>query len=251
MYNQFVGDYDKKLNDVFANFKSNGVTDLVLDLRYNPGGSVDTAINLGSMVTGQFEDKPYVQFLYNNKLKSENEKLNFKTEIVKGSHINSLKLSEIYIIATKLSASASEMTINGLRAYINVHHIGTKTVGKYTASITIYDSKDGRKSGVNPTHKYAIQPIILKVANADGRTDFDDGLYPDIPLKEDFSHMGVLGDESEPLLAKAIEQITGRRSPVTYASAHTKPYFAEVFSSVNELELLPNEMYINKPIPND
>ena len=44
LYNSFLNRYDKELNEVFGTFKSGGVTDLVLDLRYNPGGSVQTTI---------------------------------------------------------------------------------------------------------------------------------------------------------------------------------------------------------------
>ena len=52
LYNSFLNRYDKELNEVFGTFKSGGVTDLVLDLRYNPGGSVQTAIYLASMIAG-------------------------------------------------------------------------------------------------------------------------------------------------------------------------------------------------------
>ena len=52
LYNSFLNRYDKELNEVFGTFKSGGVTDLILDLRYNPGGSVQTAIYLASMIAG-------------------------------------------------------------------------------------------------------------------------------------------------------------------------------------------------------
>ena len=53
MYNSFVSKYDKKeLNEAFAQFKADGVSDLVLDLRYNSGGSVQAAIYLASMIKG-------------------------------------------------------------------------------------------------------------------------------------------------------------------------------------------------------
>ena len=67
MYLGFYGtdEYNAELNNAFGNLKSQGVTDLVLDLRYNGGGSVATAIDLSSMITGQFEDEPYIRYEYN------------------------------------------------------------------------------------------------------------------------------------------------------------------------------------------
>ena len=52
MYNGFVSDYDAQLNAVFGEFKAQNIQHLILDLRYNPGGSVNTATALGSMITG-------------------------------------------------------------------------------------------------------------------------------------------------------------------------------------------------------
>ena len=43
MYNGFIADYDSQLNIAFGNFQSQNIQHLVLDLRYNPGGSVNTA----------------------------------------------------------------------------------------------------------------------------------------------------------------------------------------------------------------
>ena len=49
MYNQFVADKSGELNKAFANFKSNGISDLILDLRYNGGGSVQNCVELASI----------------------------------------------------------------------------------------------------------------------------------------------------------------------------------------------------------
>ena len=57
MYNQFVSNYDEYLETIFSEFKSNSVDDIVLDLRYNPGGSINSAIVLASLITGQFENE--------------------------------------------------------------------------------------------------------------------------------------------------------------------------------------------------
>ena len=54
MYNQFVAEKSVELNKAFANFKSDGISDLIIDLRYNGGGSVQNCVELASMITGQY-----------------------------------------------------------------------------------------------------------------------------------------------------------------------------------------------------
>ena len=56
MYNQFVSNYDQYLESIFSEYKSNSVNELILDLRYNPGGSINSALILASLITGQFEN---------------------------------------------------------------------------------------------------------------------------------------------------------------------------------------------------
>ncbi|WP_454980014.1 S41 family peptidase [Capnocytophaga haemolytica] len=224
MYNSFVADFDLKLNEVFAKFKAEGVTDLVLDLRYNGGGRVSSAIYLSSMITGQFNKQLFSKEQWNSKLQPIREKIggveNFfvdkiynNTGTTSLANINSLGLTRLYVLTTGRTASASELVINGLRAYIEVIQIGGTTVGKNQASVTVYDYiGTGRSRVKNPSHKWAMQPLVLKMANAKGFSDYTSGLTPTIELKENLSNMGVLGEESEPFLAKAIERITGQTS---------------------------------------
>ena len=115
-------------------------------------------------------------------------------------------MTEVHIITSSRTASASELVINGLDPYIDVVVIGDKTVGKNVASITVKDWIDDDLN-VNPNHKWAMQPIILKIANSEGYADFDDGLVPTQTQKEAVSNLGVLGDINEPLLAKTLEYI--------------------------------------------
>ena len=65
---------------------------------------------------------------------------------------------------------------------------------------------DGTK---NPYHKYAMQPIVLKMANSDGFDDYTNGLIPDIEVEEDLFNLGTLGDKKENLISFAINLITG------------------------------------------
>lgn len=221
MYNQFLGnvesenrDYNLELNNVFGQFKSQGINELVIDLRYNPGGRISTSINLASMITGQFNNQIFAKEKWNSKLMeywNENNPDNLINRFVSnisGVSINSLNLNKVYILTTSRTASASELLINGLDPYIDVIHIGDYTVGKNQGSITVYDyiNDQGTK---NPNHKYAMQPIVLKIGNVAGYTDFPNGLVPDYEIKESIRTAGELGNENEQLLKIAIDHIFG------------------------------------------
>lgn len=215
MYNGFYANYDAQLNAAFAQLKSQGVTDLVLDLRYNGGGSIQTSTRLASMITGQFTGKVFSKEKWNAKINGNFEindpesLLNKFVDKIDGAGINSLNLSKIYIITTSGTASASELVINGLAPYISVIQIGETTVGKNVGSVTLYDSPTFGKTNRNPNHKYAMQPLVLKIVNAADFGEYTDGLKPTYEQLERISNLGVLGDPSEPLLSVAISKITG------------------------------------------
>ena len=205
MYNNFRSNYDTELNAVFANFQAKGVTDLVLDLRYNSGGRIETAKDLSSMITGQFNEQVFAQQIYNSNFDPSN--IFFDNQISTEENINSLNLNRVFILTTSSSASASELVINALNPYIDVVQIGRTTAGKFEGSVTLYDSEDFRRANANLDHKYAIQPLILKTANKEGFTGFFDGLEPDILQNEDFANLGILGNPNETLLNRALQEI--------------------------------------------
>jgi carboxyl-terminal processing protease len=208
MYNGFYAQYDNQLNTVFGNFQSQGVTDLILDLRYNSGGSVNTATKLASMITGQFTNQIFAQQQWNAKAQDYFETRDPNSLLNKfAGNLNSLRLSKVYILTSKSSASASELVINGLKSYIDVVQIGDVTTGKNVGSITLYDSPSFSKNDVNKTHKYAMQPIVLKIANKDGFGDYQNGLTPNLTFIENLENLGVLGTTSEPFLNFAIQSI--------------------------------------------
>ena len=216
MYNAFTRDFDAQLNAVFAQFKADGISDLVIDLRYNGGGSVETAIDLSSMVTGQFYNQVFVNEEWNADRQAEyaSPKL-FNNEIFTGEAINSLNLTKAYVLTTKRSASASELVINGLNPYINMMQVGDTTTGKYQASFLLYDAPapNFSKSQANPGHTYAMLPLVFKTSNVLGFTDYAEGLFPNIQLKENYTNLGILGDVNEPLLAAALNDILSIPQP--------------------------------------
>lgn len=213
MYNAFTSSFDSELNSAFANFKSAGIQDLIIDLRYNGGGSIETSNDLASMVTGQFEGQLFTTQVYNENF--DDQARLFNSTISTGENINSLNLNRLYVITTQSTASASELLLSSLMPYIETVQVGTSTTGKFEGSITLYDSNDFTRNGSNFNlgHYYAMQPLILKTVNAQGFTDYVNGIMPDIEQAEDFENLGVLGDPNEPLLNTAINDITGNTSP--------------------------------------
>ena len=244
VYNSFVSKYDKELNEAFARFKADGVSDLVLDLRYNTGGSVQTAIYLASMIKGTDTQKVFVKQTSNKKMANYwKREYNFENNI-SGTPIQSLNLPKVYILTSKRTASASELIINGLKPYLTVIQIGDKTVGKNLASITLKDKTHGSK--------WAMQPIVLRSENAAGFGHYETGLLPDFEIKEDVRNLGTLGDENEPLLAKALELITGM--PQQSASLRqqglrhvTNRLSMDEFDHCHSQSPTNNRMYIDNP----
>ncbi len=244
MYNQFVSNYDDYLKTIFSEFKSNSVDELILDLRYNPGGSINSAIVLASLITGQFENEIFNTEQWNNNI--QNYWLNNNPEYLINrfmSFQSSLNLSRVYILTTRSSASASELIINCLKPYINVIQIGTTTYGKYQASVTLYDSENFSNQNVNRSHNYALQPLVLKTLNANGVTDYYNGIIPDYEYEERAFDMGQVGNINEPMLNFTFGLIDSR------ISLDIKP---ELFAYIDDnfkFDFLEREMYIdNKEI---
>lgn len=155
----------------------------------------------------------------------------FDSEIRTNEAINSLNLSKVYVLTTNSTASASELIINGLEPYIDVVQIGENTTGKFQASVTLYDSPNFAKKNANENHTYAIQPLVFKSANAEGKSDYIDGLHPDVEFSENLENLGILGDPSEPLLQAALNHLQGK-SQAKKTAAQRKA--AENFSTFGE-----------------
>ena len=243
MYNGFYSTYDNQLNTVFGSFQTQNVTDLVLDLRYNSGGSISTATKLASMITGQFTGQLFAKQQWNAKAQSyyeSNSPSSLENRFV--GNLNSLNLNKVYVLTTGATASASELVINCLKPYITVVQIGTTTTGKNVGSITLYDSPTFAKQNVNPRHKYAMQPIVLKIVDKNGFGDYTSGIAPTTLLPESMDDLGILGNPSEPLLNAAINQIIGSGRPTPSRPSNLQRDFADVKS----LSPLRTEMYIER-----
>ncbi len=231
LYNGFTASYDSiikssydiELNKAFGKFKSEGIQKLILDLRYNGGGSITTSQYLASMIYSTDTRKIFSISHYNDLLQTYfrqeygEEVFNdyfystiSATDKMPATAINSLGLNQVYIITTSETASASEMVINGLKPYITVIQVGTNTTGKYVGSITITDTDNN--GIVNPNHTWAMQPIIVKISNSQNVSDFDNGLTPDINTREYAAELLPFCDPEEPFFKACINHMQGLKS---------------------------------------
>lgn len=256
MYNGFTSNFDEELNNAFGTLKTAGVTDLVLDFRYNPGGSVNSSRLLSSMVYGTNTNQLYIRQRWNSKIQPQLSSAQledyFADKTGEGNAINTLNLSKVYVLATGSSASASELVMNGLDPYVEVVHIGTKTRGKNEFSITLVDNASNNyiygassEKNIKANNSWGIQPLVGRNENSIGFFDYTAGFTPDIELREDLSNLGELGNVNEPLLARAIQEITGVSGKFDF----TVKMPVDLLSSSKMFTPMRDNMYLDKPLP--
>lgn len=234
MYNGFLAAYDDELNDAFGEFAAQGIDDLIMDFRYNPGGRVSSAVQIASSVYKTDTTEIFLQPRLNKNLQDtffgEPDKFTDVT-IDSKTPLNELGLSRVYVITTGSTASASELVINGLEPFIDVIQIGTKTTGKSEFSNTLVDDPDGfflynleREQFINPDNQWALQPLLGKNANADGFSEYENGLIPDFEIRENIENLGILGDENERMLAFTLSKISGETAKLRLEPAFPTNY---------------------------
>ena len=216
LYAQFIGTYNSDLDTVFQHFKDAGVTDLVVDFRYNPGGGIDAAQHLASILAPENvvnEQKTLVTYQWNDKYQEYWETNSVQNQL-QVNFLNSVPIkmgfNKIHVITGIGTYSAPELVITGLKPYMDVVTVGETTGGKYLAGITLkpedyYDSK----STYADFDTWGIYVMIIRYANSQGVTDFKDGISPDIAVDDDLFSPIPLGDKTEAMLKVAIEDITG------------------------------------------
>jgi len=210
------------LDPVFSNFAANGVTDLVVDLRYNGGGSVATAEYLDNLIAPASVGTSSVMYntYFNANLTSNNTpilshqafrgsdgklynygQLDYSVagNQVKFSKAGALNVSRVFFIVTGGTASASELTINNLRPYMNVQLIGRTTYGKPVGFFAL---------NIN---KYQYYTPEFETKNSAGQGGFYTGMvpgsssYPGVADQDDVTK--DWGDPTDRLLAHAISYV--------------------------------------------
>ncbi len=256
VYNGFRSSYNDELNAAFADFKSAGVQEFILDLRLNGGGSVQTSAYLASMLYAEAGTDKFAELKFNSKHSRYDDPYNFSNtmnvydadgEKTGEQTINRISgLNKLYVLVSDRTASASEMIINGLRPFYEVKLVGTTTVGKNEGSITLYDSPNtdytfSNGSGVNKSHKNAMQPIVFQIYNKLGQNDYGDGFEPNILVEEwkYWDNILPFGDENEIVLKTALNDIKGVVPKVMYVAKSFEKIHVDL--STHKFE---KEMYV-------
>lgn len=229
------------LKNTLSDFNSQGITELVVDLRYNPGGRVSVATEFANAlvppINAQNEDV-FIEYEYNEGytnaiisqqgLDSPNLTTRFSQPEV------SLNLEKIYFLVTGSSASASELIVNGLEPYMDIFSIGTNTFGKFYGAFVLLDQE---------ISNYAIVPVSFKYLNAVGVTDFVNGLGPDFIASESLFNTVPIGDITDPLLSTAIEHIVNGS-----VVAKPVPFYQEFIPLHDPVELKKGNILLDTPV---
>ncbi len=200
-------EYEDGLEEIFSGFRSQGVSEMVLDLRYNGGGYLSTAQVLASlMIPAGKLGSVMASLMYNDDIMKSHTADELGSPIRFRSSLASktIGLDKIYVLATDMSASASEEVINALRGVdVEVVHIGTTTEGK-NVGMDYFGQTFG-------AYYYEMWPVTFISANAKGFYQYENGFTPQYEYDEWNDDVWYdLGDEREALLSIALDLIDGK-----------------------------------------
>lgn len=232
-YNQFVGYSTGSLSTAMAQFGAAGVEELILDLRYNGGGSVGTSRDLASMIGGaRTANKLFTYLRFNDKQVANNIRVPFNTNTEQNPFALPLPqgLGRVVVITSGATASASELLINGLRPFVDVVLVGSTTYGKP------YGFVPREMCGT------VVNAVQFESLNAVGAGSFTQGFTPDCQVADDLDRQ--LGDPNERRTRAALDYlVTGRcggeapmSAPLVAAPRPPERAFGET---------VPNQMFMD------
>ena len=189
-----VSDGADQLREAFQLFASNGVTELILDFRYNGGGLVSVAEDLGSLMGADQVGQIFSQTVLRQERSSENRTTLFQAEV------NALQPEALVLIGTRNTASASELVTNSMLSYVESDRIalvGDDTSGKPVGQFAFdLDECDLR-----------VRAVTFQTLNADDEGDYFTGLASVMPnsCRADDDIFTPLGDPTEDSIATALD----------------------------------------------
>ena len=179
LYTTFNSNMKNEIVSALTQMKTQGITDFILDLRYNGGGDLDVCTDIaGYLAPASADEKDFVTLSHNLANKKEDKSYSIKRTA------NSLDLSRLYIITGARTASASESMINCLSPYMEVITVGGQTYGKPNGMYVFLYPQKAKAKDID----YAILPICFYCMNSEGKADYDNGITPKNKRYDDLYH---------------------------------------------------------------
>ena len=194
-YDSFTESSVAEFETIFSTFKAANVSELVIDLRYNGGGSIGVASALLDNISNSQPGARQVYLDWNANYKNHNSTYTFESADL--SDGNELNMQRVIFLVTYNSASASELVISALKPYLgssNVVTIGTSTHGKPV----------GMAGRIHNSTYYFLVNFFVK-NTLDETTSFY-GIPATCIAEDDISH--VMGDPNETMLKTALHYIS-------------------------------------------
>lgn len=194
-------EYDNDLRSASQYFADQQVNEFILDLRYNNGGLLSCAELLCAILAPANRFGQELGFLeFNNRFSPRQVSFTLDADLLQnGANLN---LNTLYVLTSAQTASASEMVIHCLKPLMErIVLIGSTTEGKNVGSRTFS----------NPDLMITMSPIVCKIYNSLGESDYEKGFVPDFSTSENNDLAGFLpfGDPNETMLHTALEVIDG------------------------------------------
>ena len=179
LYTTFNSNMKNEITSTLQQMKTAGITDLILDLRYNGGGDLSVCTELAGLLSPATADgKVFITLTHN----TANQKNDSDYKIKRSS--GSLNLDRLFVITGKGTASASESIINGLSPYMEINTVGGVTYGKPNGMYVFLYPQNVSESKA----EYAFLPICFYCMNSQGKADYDQGITPAQKRYDDLYH---------------------------------------------------------------
>lgn len=238
MYNEFGNNDTENLKQLFKDIAGQSVDDIILDLRYNPGGYVNIAQLVSTNLAPQEAmGNVFLKMTHNDKI-NQTDILNFEQSLLaNGSPVN---YKNLYVITSSNTASASEIVINCLRPYMagRLIQVGTATFGKNVAQQLYTDEAKA------PMLEFWMTNSLL--SNAEDFSDYyTSGLKPDYEKAENFKgELGELGTAQDSLMIPIIKHIETGSFPTTETPDAASRSLDEKLRFNNSIDLKPKSAII-------
>jgi C-terminal processing protease CtpA/Prc len=215
----FISTADAQMDTVFADFRAQGVNDVILDLRYNGGGLVSTSELLGDFLGGDVaENLVYSKTVFNELRAAANDSTEFFER-----RASSMSLVRLVVIASRSTASASELVINGMDPHVEVIIVGDNTFGKPVGQV-----------GLEFCEKI-LRPTAFQTLNANDFGDYFFGLPVDCPAPDDLSV--AVGADNDPNIEAALSYLDTGACPSSAVLPGSARFKLEAATPVPRLEL--------------